>query len=170
MLVITDRRSLYFMIVTLIIVTVGLTVASFRLVSALSEEFNYRVFVAGIGTVDGKWCGDTGIAIIGLETRPSPEKGKELKVIDLLIANNSSIEKKFDSDIYLLNPAGNRYGIKAKGQPEVIIGPGALSQGTVIISVPRGIPDNKWFMEVKGGGLGGEVILPLKVMKVMDTK
>lgn len=129
------------------------------------NESNYRVFVAGIGTIEGKWQGEIGIALVGLETRPAPIENEELKVIDLLITNGRSDQLHFNSDITLINPKGERYGLKAKGQQQVMIKPGATSQGTVIINVPKGTPDRFWMMEIKGGPFKDGVILPLKVQK-----
>lgn len=129
---------------------------------------NYRVFVAGTGTVEGRWCGETGIALIGLETRPAPLKGEELKIIDLLVANGGSEVLQFNADVSLINNHGERYSIESESQPKVYVNPGTLSQGTVIINVPEGNPDNNWFLEIKGGNLGEGVVLPLKVLKVVE--
>ena len=134
------------------------------------SEFNYRVFVAGTGTVEGKWSGETGVAIIGIETRPAREQENELKVIDLLVANNSSEKKVFNSDIALINQRTGRFGLQGLDQPEVVINPGALSQGTVIISVPIGIPDSDWTLEIKGGNLEQGILLPLRVVKVVSSE
>lgn len=131
-------------------------------------ESNYRIFVAGIGTVEGKWHGEIGIAVVGLETRPAPIVNEELKVIDLLITNGRSEPLHFNPDITLINPKGDRYGLKASGQPQVIIKPGAMSQGTVIINVPKGTPDKFWMMEIKGGPLKDGVILPLNIQKLKE--
>ena len=141
-----------------------------KLVLVSGDDFNYRVFVAGIGTVGGKWSGNTGVAVIGLETRPASEKGLELKVIDLLLANNSSAPMVFKSSITLVNQWGERFGIKAEGHPEVIVNPGSLSQGTVIIDVRQGIPDRDWLVEIAGGNLPERILLPLRVVKIVgDT-
>lgn len=131
------------------------------------NDFNYRVFVAGVGTVGGKWSGNTGVAVIGLETRPAPEEGQELKVIDLLVANSGASPVIFNSDITLVNQWGERFGIKAEGQPEVVVHPGTLSQGTVIISVPKGSSDRDWLMEIAGGNLPEKIFLPLRVIKIV---
>jgi len=137
-----------------------------KMVLVSGDDFNYRVFVAGIGTVGGKWSGNTGIAVIGLETRPASEKGMELKVIDLLVANNSSVPLLFKSNINLVNQWGERFGIKAEGQPEVVIKPGSLSQGTVIIDVRKGFSDRDWLVEIAGGNLPEKILLPLRVVKM----
>ncbi len=132
----------------------------------LVNEPNYRVFVAGLGTVEGRWSGQIGIAIIGLETRSAAAAEEEQKVLDLLVANQGSAPVQFDADITLIDPQGRRYGLKAREQPAVQINPGTLSQGTVIINVPKGNPDENWTVEIKGGNLKDGVILPLRVVKV----
>lgn len=139
-----------------------------RLIYTAVNDANYKVFVAGTGTVEGQWCGETGIAIIGLETRPAPQESNELKVVDLLITNGGSTDTKFNSDVTLINQSGARFGLKAAEQPEVLIRAGATSQGTVILSVPRGIPESEWLLEIKGGNLQDGVFLPLKINKVRD--
>ena len=165
MVLIVDRRTMLLFLVSIIIVAGGLFAGSW-FATVAADDFNYRVFVAGIGTVEGKWSGDTGIALIGLETRPAMSEEEELKVIDLLIANSRSDSMAFDSDIALVNKKGERFTINAKNQPEVVIAPGALSQGAIIINVPKGVPDSDWLLHIKGGHLKGEVILPLYVVKV----
>lgn len=153
------------LILTMAVVFTGLFLEVRRYAAVSTGEYNYRVYVAGLGTVEGKWSGETGIAVIGLETRPAPRQGEELKVIDLLIANKSSAKRMFNSDITLVSPDGARYGLRARGQPEVIINPGAISQGTVIINVPRGLPEDGWLLEIKGGNLQETVLLPLRVAR-----
>lgn len=151
------------------IVFLGMIAVNFMFFSRpVSGDLKYRVFVAGIGTVEGKWSGETGIAVIGLETRPAAKAEQELKVIDLLVVNNSSEKMLFKSDIGLIDKKGRRFELKAKGQPEVSINPGALSQGTVIIGVPKDVPNQDWLLEVKGGNLQDPVLLPLKINKVTD--
>lgn len=153
----------------MVLVLLGLLVVCFGFFARpASGDLNYRVFVSGIGTIEGKWSGETGIAVIGLETRQAAEAEQELKVIDLLVANKSSEKILFNSDIGLLDMTGRRFELKAKGQPEVSIDPGALSQGTVIISVPKGVPDQEWIIEVKGGNLSETVFLPLRIVKVLE--
>lgn len=139
-----------------------------RPTGASIADSNYRIFLAGIGTVEGKWQEEIGIALIGLETRPAPIQNEELKVIDLLVTNGRSEQLHFNPDITLINPKGEHYGLKAKGQQQVMIKPGTMSQGTVIINVPRGTPDSFWVMEIKGGPLKNGVILPLKVQKIKE--
>ena len=128
-------------------------------------SMNYRVFVAGVGTVDGKWCGQTGIAIIGLKTGPAAEKDMELKAIDLLVANQSENPLVFDPDIAIITEDGFRYGLKAINQQQVVIKPDTLSQGTVLISVPKGTKNEGCLLEIKGGNLKDGLILPLRVIK-----
>jgi len=89
-------------------------------------------------------------------------------VIDLLVANNSSEKIRFNSDIGLVDKTGRRFELNAEGQPEVIINPGTLSQGTVIINVPKGVPDSEWILEVKGGNLKESILLPLRILKVTE--
>ncbi len=163
------RKRMLRLLPVLLLVLLGASLAAGRARSAAvaTGDFNYRVFVAGVGTVEGKWCGSTGIAVIGLETRPGPTEEQELKLIDLLVANNSSAELLFNPDLTLVNRRGGRYGLKAKGQPEVLVKPGAMSQGTVIISVPKGFPDREWVLEIRGGNLKEGVVLPLRVAKVI---
>ncbi|MCL4439478.1 MAG: hypothetical protein M1609_02465 [Firmicutes bacterium] len=168
MILVMQKRLFIAAALVLFIILVGLAAGHHRFSGVAAGDFNYRVFVAGVGTVEGKWSGDTGIAVIGLEARPAPEQGNELKVIDLLIANSGSVKVVFRSDITLINRQGRRYSLKAKGQPEVAINPGALSQGTVIISVPSGIPDNDWLLEIRGGNLKDDVVLPFRVIKVVS--
>lgn len=148
------------------IVIAGIYSENFKSVSV--NESNYRVFVAGLGTVEGRWCGETGIAVIGLETRPAPVQSEELKVIDLLVANGGSVPVQFDADVTLTDPQGKRYSLRAKDQPKVQINPGALSQGTIIINVPKGTPDKDWMVEIKGGHLKDGVVLPLRVVKIKE--
>jgi len=167
MLMIFKRQTVIFTALIIIVVLAAMVWGISMFKDAFASGFNYRVFVAGIGTVEGKWCGDTGIAVIGVETRPAPEKGYELKLIDLLVANSSSGNLVFNPDISLVNNEGKKYGLKAHGQPEVIVKAGNLSQGTIIISVPEGIPDKEWQIEIKGGNLKEGIMLPLRVMKVV---
>lgn len=130
----------------------------------------YRVFVVGVGTVEGKWCGNTGVAVIKLQTQPARKEGKDLKIVDLLIANRGSESMKFYPDIALVNRRGEQYGLKGNRQPEVVIGPGELSSGTVIIDVPRGIPDDEWHIKISRGNIEGEIILPLRVQVVTGSR
>lgn len=164
------KRTMWFLLTVLVLLVGILAIKTFRFTPVSAEDFNYRVFVAGLGTVDGKWAGSTGIALIGLETRPASEQDRELKVVDLLITNNSSTSLVFDSDISLVDSHGNRFGLKAQDQPEVVIKPGAMSQGTVIIDVPKGVPDNEWLLEIKGGSLLEGMILPLRINKVVSCE
>lgn len=168
MIFIARKRNvvLAVLIVLILLGTIAVNYSFFSLPA--SGDSKYRVFVAGIGTIEGKWSGETGIAVIGLETRPAAKDDQELKVIDLLVANNSSEKMLFQSDIGLVDKKGRRYELKAKGQTEVSINPGALSQGTVIIGVPKGVPDQDWVLEVKGGNLQDTILLPLKIIKVTD--
>jgi hypothetical protein len=168
MILIVRKRNVFLAALT-VLVLLGLVTVKFSFFSR-PASLNYRVFVAGIGTIEGKWSGETGIAVVGLETRPAAKAEQELKVIDLLVANNSSEKMQFKSDIGLIDKTGRRFELKAKGQPEVSVNPGALSQGTVIISVPKGVPDQEWILEVKGGNLKEPVLLPLKIIKVIDSE
>lgn len=163
------KRTVWFLLIVLVFVG-GLAVKTLEFTAVSTDNYNYRVFIAGLGTVDGKWCGSTGIALIGLEMRPAPEQDRELKVVDLLITNNSSTSLVFDSDISLVDSHGNRFGLEAQDQPEVVIKPGAMSQGTVIIDVPKGVPDNEWLLEIKGGSLLEGMILPLRINKVVSCE
>ncbi len=129
------------------------------------DEMNYRVFVAGMGTVAGKWCGQAGIAVIGVETKPAGDKEMDLKFIDLLVANNGTTPLDFDPDISVHVKDGRKYGLQGSAQPRVTINPGALSQGTVVISLPRGIADPDCTLEIRGGHLKEGVRLPLRVIK-----
>jgi hypothetical protein len=153
-------------LLALIAAGIFMILGDIKTVPVVKDGMDYRVFVAGLGTVQGKWCGQTGIAIMGLETRPASEKGNELKVIDLLIANSGEKDMIFNSEVSLVDSAKGRYGINGNTQPEVVVRAGMLSQGIIIISVPKGIPDSKWTLESKGGNLKDTVILPLKVQKV----
>lgn len=134
--------------------------------NVLARDFDFRIFVAGVGTVEGKWCQTTGLAIIGLETRPSPVDGQDLKIIDLLVANNGSAPLLFDADINLVTKQGKRFGLTAAGQPQVVVNPGEISQGTVMINVPEGMPDDQWVLEIKGGSLHEGVTLPIVEPKI----
>ncbi len=162
------RKSMLGLWGLLILTAISVAIGYARFAPVSADNLDYRVFVAGLGTVNGKWCGNTGIAVIGLETRPASEEGKELKVIDLLIANNSSVNLIFNPDIVLLNRHGQHYGLEAEGQPAVVIKAGTMSQGTVVISVPQGIPDIEWLLKIKGGNLTEGVILPLRVVKTVE--
>lgn len=169
MMIFIARKRNVVLAALIVVVVLGMIAVNFRFFSLpAAGDSKYRVFVAGIGTIEGKWSGETGIAVIGLETRPGAKADQELKVIDLLVANNSSEKMLFKSDIGLIDKKGRRFELKAKGQPEVSINPGALSQGTVIIGVPKGLPDQDWVLEVKGGNLQDTVLLPLKIIKVTD--
>lgn len=165
MLMVIKRKTVILGTLAILTVIGGIAVLNSGLLGTAAGDFDYRVFVAGIGTIEGKWSGETGIAVVGLETRPDTEQGRELKVVDLLIANSGSAKTEFRSDVFLINRKGEKYGLKAEGQPKVVINPGALSQGTVVISVPKGIPDNDWLLQISGGNLPENVLLPLRVIK-----
>jgi len=167
MIVVARKRNMV-LAALIVLVVLGLPAVNFLFFSrAASGNLNYRVFVAGIGTIEGKWSGETGVAIAGIETRPAAAQ-QESKVIDLLVANNSSEKIRFNSDIGLVDKTGRRFELNAEGQPEVIINPGTLSQGTVIINVPKGVPDSEWILEVKGGNLKESILLPLRILKVTE--
>ncbi|MDT3700891.1 MAG: hypothetical protein RO469_15890 [Thermincola sp.] len=164
------RKRMIFLAGLAVLHVLGMAAVSFGFMSKpASGTLNYRVFVAGIGTIEGKWSGETGIAVMRIETKPDVETDQELKVIDLLVANRSSEDIRFKSDIGLIDKLGRRFELQAEGQPEVSIEPGTLSQGTVMISVPKGVSDQEWLLEVKGGNLKDTVLLPLKVVKVKET-
>lgn len=168
MIIIARKKNLS-LAAMVVVALLGLLVLKFGFFSRpASGNMDYRVFVAGVGTIEGKWSGETGIVIVGLETRPAAEAEKELKVIDLLVANNGSEQMLFNSDIAMIDKTGRRFGLTAEGQPEVSINPGSLSHGTVIISVPKGVPDSEWILEVKGGNLPESVLLPLRILKVTE--
>lgn len=170
MILCVKRTKLWFFGAGLALALLLLIGGAANMASVSGDDFNYRVFIAGIGTVGGKWSGNTGVAVIGLETRPASEKGMELKVVDLLVANNSSAPVVFKSNVTLVNQWGERFGIKAEGQPEVVVNPGSLSQGTVIIDVRKGFPDRNWLVEIAGGNLPEKILLPLRVVKIVgDT-
>lgn len=170
MILIFRKATVWLLTATFILSIVGVIVAENKLREASTANYDYRVFVSGLGTVEGKWCGNIGVAIIGLETRPTPEEGKELKVIDLLVVNSSSQKITFNPDINLINSRGQKYGLSAKEQPEVVIQPGTMSQGTLMIDVPKGVPDEEWLMEVKGGNLKKGVTLPLRIIKAVGNQ
>jgi hypothetical protein len=123
-----------------------------------------------VGTVQGAWAGRLGIAVIGVETKSDTNPEKELKVITLLVANQSKEKIRFDPDIALVDHKGNTYALHGAAQPMVEIAPGDLSQGVVIVDVPRGIKDEDWRLTISGGPLPGPVNLPLQVVIVKPTK
>jgi len=166
-MIITIRKiRLLILAAALIMTAAGFAVLQNYDIGTGAEEMDYRVFVAGIGTVAGKWCGQAGIAVIGVETRPAAEEDMELKIIDLLVANSAKTQLDFDPDISVTVKDGKKYGLQGSTQPQVAIKPGTLSQGTIIISIPKGIPDTDCSLEIRGGSLKGGVTLPLKVIKV----
>lgn len=167
MILVLRAKTLIIMGLLIMIIAI-LGVCLIRPTGASVNKANYRIFVAGIGTVEGKWQGEIGVAVIGLETRPAAVEKEELKVIDILITNGRSEELHFNPDIALINPKGERFGLQAEGQQQVMIKPGAMSQGTVIINVPRGTPEMSWMMEIKGGPFKDGVIMPLRVQKVKE--
>lgn len=135
-----------------------------------NEDFDFKIYVYGQGTVQGAWAGPLGIAVTGVETRPDNDREKELKVISVLVKNQSSKQVRFDPDISLKDLGGNTYVLHGASQPAVEIAPGEVSQGTVIIDVPRGIKDEDWRLIVSGGPLPELVSLPLRVLKVQSAK
>lgn len=126
----------------------------------------YKVFVSGVGTVEGVWAEKLGIALIGLQTKPAPEPDRELKYIDVLVANAGDEPIVFNPDFTLTDKKGSQYVLTSDGQPQAEIKPGTMSQGTVIIDVPKGIKDEDLTLEIKGGCLPQGVVMPLKVSKV----
>lgn len=168
MISVARKINVYLTILAILILS-GVFAVNLGISRSAAGSLHYRVFVAGLGIIEGKWSGDTGIAVIGIETEKAVEPGQELKVIDLLVANKSSEKMQFNSDISLIDRSGRHFKLQAKGQPEVWLNPGALSQGTVIISVPKGLPDRDWTLEVKGGNLKEPVILPLRIIKVSEA-
>lgn len=166
MIFIIRKNRLLIVAAVLILTAAGLTVLQNDDIGTGAEEMDYRVFVAGIGTVAGKWCGQAGIAVIGVETRPAAEEDMELKFIDLLVANSAKTQLDFNPDISVTVKDGRKYGLQGSTQPQVAIKPGTLSQGTIVISIPKGIPDADCSLEIRGGNLKGGITLPLRVIKV----
>jgi len=136
------------------------------------EEGNlgFKIYVHELGTVKGAWAGRLGIAVIGVETRPDTDPAKELKVITLLVVNRNKEKIRFDPDVALVDDKGNSYALHGAGQPLVEIAPGEVSQGVVIIDVPKGVKDEYWRFNISGGPLPGPVSLPLKVVAVKVGK
>lgn len=173
MVLLINRRRLLFMITALVLTLLAAT--GYSLGKSLDkpvqdENPGYRVYVHGVGTVQGAWGGRLGIAVIGVETKPDTNPEKELKVITLLVANQSREKIRFDPDIALVDHKGNTYALHGAAQPMVEIAPGTLSKGVVIIDVPRGIKDESWRLTVTGGPLPGPVTLPLQVVTVKIKK
>lgn len=169
MLIIVDRKKFILGFLCLLIIIISLTFMVFRVVTETKGQAvsgKYRVFVSGTGTVEGAWSGSIGIAVIGVATKAAPEPDKELKVIDVLITNAGNDSINFNPDFILVNKQGEEYILTPDGQPEVIIKPGTMSQGTVIIDVPRGTTDEDLTFEVKGGCFPTGIKLPLKVQKI----
>lgn len=135
-----------------------------------AKDPGFKIYVRGLGTVQGAWAGPVGIAVTGVETRPDGDPGKELKVITLLVSNRDKKKVRFDPDIGLADLRGNKYSLQGADQPEVLIAPGATSQGTVIIDIPRGIKDEDWRLVISGGPLPGPVSLPLRVVTVKPVE
>lgn len=171
MILLVNRRRLISVIVPVLLLV---TVAGYRMEKVMTkpvqDDSGFRVYVHGQGTVQGVWAGHLGIAVIGVETRPDTDRGKELKVISLLVSNQNKEKVRFDPDIGLKDPRGEIYLLHGAGQPVVEIAPGAVSQGTVIIDVPRGIKDGDWRLTITGGPLPEPVDLPLKVITVQANK
>ena len=168
MVLLIRRRAIWAAVLLLTVTMAAAVISSTIQVPVSADNFKYRVYVTGVGPVEGRWGGRTGIAVIGVKTLPALSESNELKTVDLLIANSSSSDLIFDPDITLINHLGQRFGLKGKGQPEVLIKPGSLSHGTVQIEVPKGISDDKWALEIKGGHLSKGVCLPLKVVKTIN--
>jgi len=166
MIIMIRKIRIMILAAALIVTAAGFAVMQNYDIGTGAEEMDYRVFVAGVGTVAGKWCGQAGIAVIGVETRPAAEEDMELKFIDLLVANSGRTQLDFAPDIGVAVKDGRKYGLQGSTQPQVVIKPGTLSQGTVVISIPKGIPDTDCSLEIRGGNLKGEIMLPLRVIKV----
>lgn len=135
-----------------------------------AENPVFKIYVNGLGTVQGAWAGPVGIAVTGVETRPDNSPDKELKFITLLVSNREKKAVRFDPDIGLADRRGNKYSLQGANQPEVQIAPGSTSQGTVIIDVPRGKKDEDWRLIISGGPLPGPVNLPLQVVLVKTAR
>ncbi|MBU7008624.1 hypothetical protein [Phosphitispora fastidiosa] len=167
MIIIIRKIRLLILAAALILTAAGFAVLQSHDIGTGAEEMDYRVFVAGMGTVAGKWCGQAGIAVIGVETRPAAEEDMELKFIDLLVANSGKTQLDFAPDIGIAVKDGRKYELHGPSQPQVVIKPGALSQGTVVISIPEGIPETDCSLEIRGGNLKSEkIMLPLRVITV----
>jgi len=168
MVLVFKKQAVWCIIAAIIVMAGGAAWMKGQPDQAVGAELDYRVFVTGLGTIKGKWSGKTGIAVLGVETGKVPEEGQELKVIDLLVFNGSSEDLVFNPDLTLIRGEGDSYGLKAGEQPEVIVRPGKMSQGTVIIGIPAGVPDNQWILQIKGGNLVNSITLPLRVVKARD--
>ena len=173
MVFLINRRWLLFLATTLglsLLAAAGYSLGKNFDKPVQDEKSGYRVYVSGVGTVQGAWAGRLGIAVIGSETKADTNPEKELKVITLLVANQSKEKIRFAPDIALIDHQGNTYALHGTAQPTVEIAPGALSQGMVIIDVPRGVKDEDWRVTISGGPLPGPVTLPLQVVTMKVKK
>ena len=171
MLIMINRRSVKLIITALVLL--ALPAIAYGLKGGLpvttnDDSLGFKIYVQGLGTVRGAWTGSMGIALIGVETRPDTDPAKELKVMTLLVANQSKKIIRFEPDIALVDKQGKAYDLQGASQPQVEIAPGTLSQGVVIIDVPKGNRDENWTLKLSGGPITGAVSLPLRVVTVKE--